>query len=396
MTRFDTEAALAAANPLTAQAADALPLRDAEAELLEGIVAIPAHATRREPSREGAAAGNGTRRLRIGRRLGLVLAATAVVAAVLALLPSGERTGGPTPAFAASLVRFANNSPLVLVKAPGWHVVYTDEEPGGYGEMHFVHGPPTAGGILDTGGEPKRAFRTPPALAGAVASLTWTPATAADRKYVAAGHEHAPTGLGVVVRRFVYEGGPRRVFDLSAYFVYRGRELDFRATISSTSMFRQELLALTAVGTTTWLRAMPPSVVKTADSGEAVRTMLKGIPLPPGFDAARIHGIRLIHDRYQLGAAVTGDVACMWIGDWFRARRMDDQKAIRRAVAAMATSPQWPVFHWMSKQGAWPQVLISYAHAMPRDRIVEGSVHPLSPADVSSGLGCSQWGVRLG
>src|SRR6202035_324184 len=56
MTRSDTEAALAASNPLTAQAADALPLRDAEAELLEGIVAIPAHATRREPPREGARA----------------------------------------------------------------------------------------------------------------------------------------------------------------------------------------------------------------------------------------------------------------------------------------------------------------------------------------------------
>jgi hypothetical protein len=394
MTRFDTEAALAAANPLTAQAADALALRDAEAELLEGIVAIPAHRSLRAPGREGARSGTGARRLRIGRRLGLVLTATAVVAAVLALLPGGERTGGPTPAFAASLVRFANNSPLVLLKAPGWHVVYTDEEPGGYGEMHFVHGSSAAAEPVSSVGNAQPASIQH--LAAGVASLTWMPATARIRRYDAAGREHAPTGLGVDARRYVYEGGSRRAFDLSAYFVYRGRELHFRATVASMAIFRAELRALTPVSTTTWLQAMPASVVKTADNGEAVRAMLKGIPLPPGFDAARIHGIRLIHDRYQLGAAVTGDVACMWIGDWFRARRMDDQKAIRRAVAAMATSPHWPVFSWMSKQGAWPQVLISYAHAMPRDRIVEGSAHPLLPADVNDGLGCSQWGVKLG
>jgi hypothetical protein len=79
-------------------------------------------------------------------------------------------------------------------------------------------------------------------------------------------------------------------------------------------MFRDELRALHQVYTTTWLRAMPPSVVKAVDSGETIRQMLKGIPLPPGFDAARIRGVGLVHDRYQLGAAVTGTVtvASFW------------------------------------------------------------------------------------
>ena len=386
MTRLDVDSALAAANPLTAQAAGALPLDDAEANLVHGIVATPARLDRRPRRRLARASLPGR------RRLALVLAATAVVAAGLALLPSGEQTGGPQPAFAASLVRLANNSPLVLMRLPGWHVTYVYEQPGGgYGEMHWVRGPATANG------NPKGAsYHHWASLGGRVASLTWEPATPQVRSYDAAGHEHAPTGLGVVARRYVYEGGSHGVFDLSAYFIYRGRDLHFRATVTSTSMFRRELRALTAVDTTTWLRAMPPSVIQSADSAAQVRQMLEGIPLPPGFDASRIRGAKLVQDRYYLGTEVTGTVACMWIGDWFRARLEGDGAMVKRAVAAMATSPHWPVLRWMAKQGGWSQVLISYARAMPRDRIVEGSVHPLFPADVNNGLGCSQLGVRLG
>jgi hypothetical protein len=316
-----------------------------------------------------------------------VLAATAAVAALLALLPSGDRGGGPPPAFAASLVRFANASPLALLQLPHWHVVYADEEPGGYGELHFVRGAASADG------SPRGAsFRNQASLAGRVASLTWGPVNPVARKYLAGGHQAAATGLGVTVRRFVNEGGSRRAFDISALVIDRGRALTFRATVTDMAMFRAELRALTAVDATTWLRAMPPSVVKTADSGAAIRLMLRGIPLPPGFDAARIRGARLVHDRYQLGAAVTGTIACMWIGDWSRARAAGDMAMVRRAIAAMATAPQWPILGEMARQGAWPQVLIGYAHDMPR-----GSWYgrPLD-AEVNGGLGCREWGVRLG
>jgi hypothetical protein len=399
MTGFDIDAALAAANPLSTQAAQALPLQDAEAEMRERILAIPV----------GPRHYRGPRRTRVidharglklsPRRVGLVLAGTAVVAAVLALLPSSERSVGPQPAFAASLVRFANHSPKVLLRLPGWHVTFVEQDPNGYGEMHWVRGPAT------TSGNPKSTSHTAPQPSShgyqaptidRVASLTWEPVSPQVRKYDAAGHEDAPTGLGVAARRYTYEGGAHGVIDMSAYFVYRGRDFHFRATVSSMSMYRQELRALTAVDTNTWLRAMPPSVIKSADSAAQVHQMLKGIPLPPRFDASTIHGAKLVQNRYYLATEVTGTVACMWIGDWFRARRTGDKAMVKRAVAAMATSPHWPVFKWMNKQGAWGQVLISYARAMPRDRIAEGSIHPLSPADVNDGLGCRQLGVKLG
>ncbi len=406
MTSYDIEAAFRAANPLIDDAAAALSLNGAETEMLEGIVSVPV--TRRAPAPPDVRQRPRRAMLPGRRRVAVLAAATAVIVAVLALLPSSERTGGPSPAFAASLVRFANNSPLVLLRAPGWHVVYTYEQPGGYGEMHFVRGPATANGMprgasdahttvshAASSNKPKPISNTAPA-AGRVASLTWARAEGSDRKYMAGGHEHAPTGLGVSARRYVYEGGTKKAFDITASFIYRNRVLSFRATVSSMSMFRAELRALTAVDTTTWLRAMPPSVVDSADSAHVVHAMLRGIPLPKGFDASRIRGARLVQNRYDLGAAVTGTVACMWIADWFQARRTGDKAMVRRAVAAMGTSPHWPVLRWMAKQGGWSQVLISYAQAMPRDHIVEGSAHPLFPSDVNSGLGCSQLGVKMG
>ena len=381
MTRIDVDAALAAANPLSDRDAAALPLHEADIELVERIVAIPvrAHLPRARA------------RVLNGRRLGLVLAVTAAVAAVLAVLPSGRDDGGPVSAFAAPLVRFANASPLVLLQLSGWHVVYADETAEGFGEMHFVRG------AADENGNPRGASLSNQASqAGRVASLTWAPT---DGTRVTGGHQSLATGLGVTVHRLIYEDGSRRAFDITALFIYRGRALEFRATVTDMAMFRDELRALHQVDTTTWLRAMPASVVKSADSGETIRQMLKGIPLPPGFDAARIRGARLLHDRYQLGAAVTGTVACMWIADWNRARAAGDATTVRRAIAAMATAPRWPVLREMARQGAWPQVLISYARAMSTGtmRVDRGAPGIPLIRDANSGLGCGHsWGIPLG
>ncbi|MGH2909181.1 MAG: hypothetical protein ACRDK8_07795, partial [Solirubrobacteraceae bacterium] len=373
MTPRQLDTALAAANPITDQAAAALELRGAELELIEQIITIP---VRSRPSRTRA------RRTPRRRHLGLLVAATAAVAAVLALLPSGQHIdgGGPAPAFAASLVRFANASPLALLQLPGWHVVYADEQPGGFGELDFVRGP------ADAQGNPQGAsYRNEASLKGRVASLTWQPANRAARKQVASGHQTAQTGLGVTARQFVQEGRGHGWLDISAFFIDHGRLLRFRATVTNSATFYAELRALQAVDTTTWLRAMPPGVVKSADSGQAIRLMLKGIPLPPGFDAAKIRGAHLVHDRYQLGAAVTGTIACMWIADWNHARKTGDTQTVKRAIAAMATAPHWPILRLIAHQGGWTQVLIGYAKAMP-----SGTWYgrPLMP-DVNSGLGCS-------
>jgi hypothetical protein len=384
MTVTQIDAALAAANPLPERQALRLALECVEVELIEEIVAIPVSQHRREPARRITL----RRRSRARHRaIALAVVVLSAVAAAVALLPFGGNSDGAAPAFAASLVRFANASPLALVRLPQWHVVYADEEPDGFGEMHFVRGP------ADRDGTPRGASPvTDGSLKEKVASLSWQPVTPIERKQILRGHRSVQTGLGVTARRFQLEARSHGWLDISAFFVYQGRYTTFRATVTDMAMFRDELRALTPVSTSTWLRAMPPSVVKSADSGETVRLMLKGIPLPPHFDAAHIRGVRLVHDRYQLGAAVTGTVACMWIADWSHARASGNTAMVKRSIAAMATAPHWPILHQMARQGAWSHVLIGYAKAMGRGTWYG---RPLT-GDVNSGLGCrGEWGIRV-
>lgn len=81
----------------------------------------------------------------------------------------------------------------------------------------------------------------------------------------------------------------------------------------------------------------------------------------------------------------------MWIADWNHARAAGDTTMVRRATAAMATAPHWPILREMAQQGGWAQVLIGYAQAMPRGTWYG---RPLA-ADVDSGLGCGEWGIQL-
>ena len=80
--------------------------------------------------------------------------------------------------------------------------------------------------------------------------------------------------------------------------------------------------------------------MQTATRRVTIHHMLGGVPLPPGFTVAQIPGSNLIKDRYQLGAAVTGTIACMWVADWARAQAAGDTAAVKTAVAAMATAPR--------------------------------------------------------
>ena len=208
MTRSVIDAALAAANPLSERACAALPLHDAETEMVERITAIPVPRPASSPA--------APRRQRIAV---VFVVAVAAIAAAVTLLPSGESGGGPAPAFAAALVRFANTSPLALLQLPGWRVVYADEESGGYGEMHFVAGP------ADADGTPRGAsFADTASLAGRVAQLNWSSENAAERKFFTGGHQDAATGLGVIAHRFVQEGRGRGWLDISALMLYHGRE----------------------------------------------------------------------------------------------------------------------------------------------------------------------------
>jgi len=372
MTTTDLDARLAAANPLPAHVARTLALPDSE--LVEAITAEPRTPVRRAPR---------ARRRRAARRVGVAAALAAAAAVALALLPSGSGPGESTPgaparAWAAELVRFAEASPLVLLNAPDWKVDYADESSATEGELHFL-----------LGDAPPRRHADLNWRAGSLDS--WK----RDRGHEAAVHTTAPV-LGVTADVYEYRAAGQfrdisDYHDITALWKDGGRVMEFRWAAPSMAAFKALLGNLRRVDTNTWLSAMPASVVKTADRGDVVTMMLRGIPLPPGFDKASIPGAELTKDRYQLGANVAGTVACTWIRIWSQARAAGDAAGVERAIAAMATAKHWPVLRQMSREGAYPEVLEGYAAAMRKGnwygRPLEG--------DADEGLGCSSLGVKL-
>ncbi len=380
MTPTDIIETLGAANPLPARVAATLPLQVGESDLLRGIVA----------ERFDAPTKAVTVRHRVRPRIVLSLSVAAAAVAVVMLVPFGGRGGGPTPAFAAALVRFADSTPRLLLQIPGWRVVFVEQDPGIGGEMHFIRGRVNAQGM------PATSLPGEASLLDRYAQLNWGPMSQIERRYIQSGHRNIPTGLGAPVTRLQFEGRTREWTDVIASLIFDNRVISLRVTVKNMSDLRSVLQSLNQVNVTTWLEAMPPSVIKSANSRRAISDMLAGIPLPPRFDAAKIPGVNDTQTNYYLGTELTGTVACMWIADWNHARATHNAAAEAQAIAAMATAPHWPVFRWMSRQGAWPQVLLSYAKAMPSGTVTEGRPGIPLTAAVNSGLGCSQLGVKLG
>jgi hypothetical protein len=159
--------------------------------------------------------------------------------------------------------------------------------------------------------------------------------------------------------------------------------LEYRATVHDLAAFEQMLAAIHQVDEATWLSALPPSVITAAEHPATVSAMLKGVPLPPGFEPSQISEAGLAQDRYQVGAAVAGTIACEWIKRWMEARHSGNADEVREAIAAMASSPHWSVLRSMESQGAYPAVLEQFASEM-----AAGNSHgyPLGAA-ANSGLG---------
>jgi hypothetical protein len=391
----DLDTLLARANPLPLDAARALELPDAEL-----VAAITAES--RVP---GPRAPRAHRRRRMARRVGFAIALAGAAAIVLAALPSGSGPGRSTPgaparAWAAELVRFAEASPLVLLGDPDWKVDHADESSATNGEMRFLHGDepaPPAGELVVTEGQPiPKAFIEDTRRH---ASLNWRSGGIGmwkrDRGHEAAAHTRAPV-LGATADVYEYRAAGQfrdipDYHDITALWKDGGRVMEFRWAAPSMAAFKALLGDLRRVDTNAWLSAMPASVVKAADRGDAITAMLRGIPLPPGFDKTRIRGAKLTQDRYQLGASVAGTVACAWLRIWSQARRAGDTATVERAVAAMATSRHWPILREMSATGAYPEVLGEYVAAMPTGTWYGRSLE----RSADSALACSSLGVGL-
>jgi hypothetical protein len=386
MSKQELELEMRAANPVARRALAALDLTSGEEALgqaLAGEVAGGEESTLAdEPGR--AARGASPRGRRPRRALVGLLAAAAIVVAAIVLLAGGGGAGSPTPAYGARLVRFAESTPLLLLEAPGWHVNDVDQIQGGSGEMKFgmrgdvpaderrvdLHWLPTA-----SLGETLRELLHPP--------IDRTPGR---RLAIALPALDATAHVDTRAESALRYGRPGD-HEMWAIWTEGSRLLLLTSRVPSLAAFRERLEGLRRVDAATWLDAMPAEVVKSAEYGATAQAMLRGIPLPPGFDPNSIPDLELTTDRYQVGAKVGGAVACAWFARWGEARAAGDAAGAREAEKVLLESEKrWPIFREMATEGGYPATIIEYAEHM---RSGSWFGKPLLQAvDAEDGLSC--------
>jgi hypothetical protein len=397
--------ALGAANPVGRGRLEGLDLEAMEADLLAdlktGFSSLPEVETARP-------------RARRPRRFVVALgsAALAVALAAVAFLAGGG-SDRASSAYGAELVRFAESTPLLLLEGPGWRVQNANEmsgRGGTEGTMEFVTGKPIPYESVRITGDEETGWREsgmfPATVRQRRVELRWfhgslRDSIATDRSMP---HPHGQRWLELPVlgttasvdtraEFYVNQGGPRNR-QMTAFWSEEGYVLEMKAAVPDLAAFEEQLDWLTKVDSKTWLDAMPAKVVKAADHDGAVREMLKGIPVPSTFKPSRVPDEGLTTARYQVGAAVTGTVSCLWLRQWGEARRTGDRAKEIEAEKAMATSKHWPILHEMAKDGAYPETIWELAREMPSGHWVwNGHVHPLLPR--AEGLGCARWGMPV-
>jgi hypothetical protein len=412
MRRQEIEATLAAAYPVDRERIERLDIESLEADLFADLDAL---------GDDAAAEGvpNPGRRRRLSRPLGLGLAGAALAAVVVAVVVlAGGGAGRPSRAYGAELIRYAESTPLLLLEGPGWGVRDV-EQSGARGRIEFATASPEPhpDESLETRAEVKRHVTAPGVVARRkrLVELAWYDSR--DYSATLRGgklslsfydtylhkriHLHEPgrslklevPGLGVTAYVNPHaetswrQGGPGDRVMLA--FWHEGTHLiEMRASVADLAAFRERLGWLRRVGPEQWLDAMPARVVKAADYTATVESMLRGIPLPPGFDPTRLKSEGITNDRYQVGAVVGGAVACSWFQTWDQALRRGDSATAEEAEAALSKAESWPIFREMAREGAYPATVIEYAEKMPSRKWYG---RPLLSA-AEEGLGCGTRG----
>jgi hypothetical protein len=405
MNRRETREALAAANPVPVDKAGE-PLAAAEHALVDSILHEDREIiglSRPRPRRSGYHAP----RLAVG--LGAALA-LALVAVFVVNNSDGGPKAGPQSAYAAPLVHLAESTPLVLIGEPDWHVEGLQPYSSDEGEMQFYQGDSPPPDELPNPERLEGGVPLPASIRQRKAELNWYgPIEVSarehsqgvpfldtvekvfrfrveDRANSAEVTTTAPV-LGTTAQVFQYEGGSSGDRDITSLWIEGGRVLEFRSSVPDIATFKGRLASLEKVDITTWLDAMPASVVKAADQPKAIREILGGIDLPPGFTAAGVLDEGLATDRYQLGALTVSSVACTWFARWATGRLEGNKSQIEEAVDAMAGAKSWPILREMSSEGAYPQAVESLAAAMPGGHVWHK--RPLK-VDVESALLCGR------
>ena len=359
------------------------------------------------------------RRRRIGLRVAAALVAAVATAGLAILLLGGGSIGpGPESAFAGSAVRVAEGNPRLLIGAPGWSVSYAGEFEPDQGQIDFRDG--GGPGQLSVDWGPAEYYSDPLEQPG-VEPDQWyrSQAGCASTKRSPNGDIEITTGEAVECRVYTRVRAVTALDAPAAVEETRIVEPDGTSTNSfrvalppsgsvyasisaqgiSPERFGEILDSLYSADVETWLAALPAKTVRPLERPQVIDEMLAGVPVPNSVNIEEIKDESAALSRYDLGAEVTGAVACGWLDQWADATRNGDEAMAQSATEAMATARQWTILEEMAPQGGWSQVIWEYAADMRHDdrqallgsggteQLPDGRVYELGPS-YATGLGC--------
>jgi len=286
-----------------------------------------------------------SRRRKVSLALGGGLACAAAIAA-LVLIGGGSVGGGGGPAFAAAAIEVAEANPRLLVTRPGWNVTDAGEFEAGAGEVSFGDGAHR----FDVHWYPARFYR----------------GYLRDRAFVSKPQVSTLFGRRATTVRYDEGEYATMLAPQGSVFVeVRGR-LDDRAEYEAI------LRSLRPVDVDTWLAAMPPSVVRPNVREVVVERMLRGVPLPPGFDRDALASEQSVLNHYQLTVKVAGAVSCGWVESWLAATKLGDRLRAREAVDAMATWKSWPMMRTPAVERGWASNVRNASHELASGHLRRG------------------------
>jgi hypothetical protein len=356
-TRTDSLARMRAANPVSAEELRKT-IGDAElARAMGRAIAAGESPVRPVPTGDRAVlergAGSGPGRVGFfrGHRVASIGLGLALVAAVAILIVLGGGSvdsvkDGGHPTYAAAAVKVAEANPRLLVTAPGWSIIHANSFEAEYGGLTYKDaGHPTFG--------PE----------GLSLIMSWAPASlyrATLRGYRPKATVTKSTVLGRQANTFHYGGRP-------AYITVLPPQGNVFVTLALPAGEHETLLrSLRAVSVERWLAAMPPEVVQPAAESSVIAQMLHGVPLPPEFDPSTLEAEGELTNRFELGQAVAGAVACGWLERWDAATRSGEAATAEAAVAAMSNARRWAVLLQMvHEKGFRGDVLPAHGNGWP-------------------------------
>jgi hypothetical protein len=355
MKNHDLMTKVRSANPVTPTSFEDWTESSEGQALAERILATQAEASEKDHQR---------RRVITGTRLVAGAIAAVLLLGVVGVVSLQESDTGS--AWAAPLVRIAEDSPRLLLAEAGWDVVRADEFSGELGEMTFSNG-------------------------DSEMDLSWIPAkdhdVRVDDRRRSAQKSWNMTIAGRDALLFRYEG----TTDFTALWRDGDHSLELRGVFPTVGQYRAVAATLEAVDVNTWLSAMPESVVRPDIRAASVDEMLADIPVHKSVNVAKLKASERVTDRYQLGAKVAGAVACAWLDQWVDAMSNGNNGRAQEAVAAMTTSHNWAILLEMDEAGDYPEVLWELADAMADNASVSGG-RPMSIEEsYESALGCEQF-----